>query len=550
MKINRLKILFRMMVGLITWTSVQWVSATDKVLILGDTVINGSSSLEAKAAAALGYQVDVQDASWWTDPSRTSADFGAYRAIILGDPECTEDPTPMQAAETTTNVWGPIVNGNVIIIGTDPVYHAINGGGGAPAGAKALISKGIAFAAAQPGKTGFYISLSCDYSTASPNTPVPVLQPFGVFTLEMAPSCYNKSHITATDSALAGLSDYLLSGWSCSVHEIFDSWPTNFQVLAIARDLGSVYSAPDGTVGTPYILARGVTTITNGCGLISVGNGQISSSNFTFSALGPDTSTWNVYASTNLTNWTVTGSTTLDSSGNGSFTDTNITGIPYRFYKLSDSNCCSQAIGFTRIQVGAGSTNSPGTNSMLANQLDQPINTLDGLFNVNGSGTMPDGTALPNGSEIDKWDDASQTFLHYTWNSSTGWSDGNASPAGTVTLNPGEGAFLAVTNALTATFVGTVREGNLSLPLTVGGWHVISAMVPKAGGLQTSLSYAPHVGDIIERWTGPGTGYTVSTYIPFGGAHWNPQEPVINVGQAFFWQGTNNTWQINFSPCQ
>jgi hypothetical protein len=60
---------------------------------------------------------------------------------------------------------------------------------------------------------------------------------------------------------LGGLTDANLSNWSCSVHEAFDAWPTSgagaFTVLAIAEGAGSTYTAPDGSVGIPYILARG-----------------------------------------------------------------------------------------------------------------------------------------------------------------------------------------------------------------------------------------------------------------------------------------------------
>jgi hypothetical protein len=41
------------------------------------------------------------------------------------------------------------------------------------------------------------------------------------------------------------------------VHEAFDGWPADFIVLAIAQGVGNTYTALDGTVGTPYILARG-----------------------------------------------------------------------------------------------------------------------------------------------------------------------------------------------------------------------------------------------------------------------------------------------------
>ena len=62
---------------------------------------------------------------------------------------------------------------------------------------------------------------------------------------------------TSTGDPIAGLTDAQLSGWGCSVHEAFDNWPADFLVLAIAKDIGTVFTATDGTIGTPYILARG-----------------------------------------------------------------------------------------------------------------------------------------------------------------------------------------------------------------------------------------------------------------------------------------------------
>jgi len=78
--------------------------------------------------------------------------------------------------------------------------------------------------------------------------------------------------MTATSSALVDplpdalntvppLADAALSNWDVSTHEIFETWPdkdpdNKFTVLAIAVT-GSTFTAPDGTVGDPYILARG-----------------------------------------------------------------------------------------------------------------------------------------------------------------------------------------------------------------------------------------------------------------------------------------------------
>lgn len=278
-------------------------------------------------------------------------------------------------------------------------------------------------------------------------------------------------------------------------------------------------------------------------------NFRITTNTFTFTSTGSSNTAWSVYMSTNLASWTLSGTITNNSGGSNTVADASITGVPYRFYKLSNSNCCSQVVGFARIDVGAGTaTNNPGTNALLANQFDVPSgNTLDGLFNVNGTGAMIDGTPLPDGSIVSKWDAASQTYLNYTWNDASGWRDESDNPAGTVTLNPGEGAFLTTGSPLTVTFVGTVRSGNLTTPLTqTGKYYLISAQLPKAGGLQSELNFTPHTGDQTLVWTG--VGYSGTTYI---NGTWVGGQPMINVGQAFFWRsGTTNNWQISFSPCQ
>ena len=91
-----------------------------------------------------------------------------------------------------------------------------------------------------------------------------------------------------------------------------------------------------------------------------------------------------MYESSDLQSWTLVSGVILDGSGIGSFTDNNITGAAHRFYKLSNGDCCSQAIGFERITAVPGYT-------AFADQLDAPLNTLDGLFKP----TMPDGTTQP-----------------------------------------------------------------------------------------------------------------------------------------------------------
>jgi hypothetical protein len=184
--------------------------------------------------------VVVNGATW---ASMTAAQFDSYDAIVLGDPTCSGS-VAFSAGPAVANaaVWSSVVDGNVIIIGTDETYHQSQGGA-------LLMEKTAAFAVAEAGKTGAYVSLSCYYHDTAPMTPVPLLAGFGTFTVAGV-GCFNDAHIVATHPALAGLTDATLSNWSCSVHEAFDSWPVSFEVLAIAEGIGASYTAPDGTVGT------------------------------------------------------------------------------------------------------------------------------------------------------------------------------------------------------------------------------------------------------------------------------------------------------------
>jgi hypothetical protein len=223
-----------------------------KVLILGSTVTGGAASNEAGAATAAGLGFDVVTDAQWS--AMTTAQFHDYNALVLGDPTCSGLGTGANTANATKAVWGPAVDGNVLVVGTDEVFHDSQGG-------LAVTRNGIAFAANDAGKTGMYVSLSCYYHGVAPNTPVPMLSPFGTFTATGV-GCYNDAHIVATHPALTGITDASLSNWSCSVHEALDSFPSDFLPLAIAENppggvLPGSRSFPDGTSGVPYILARG-----------------------------------------------------------------------------------------------------------------------------------------------------------------------------------------------------------------------------------------------------------------------------------------------------
>jgi hypothetical protein len=226
-------------------------AATDRVLILAGTVSGGMASIEATEAVADGLAVDIVDAATWS--TMTAAQFASYRAIILGDPTCVGPPTSadIDTAAANAKTWGPVINGNIVILGTDPVFHSGQGGA-------TVTQRGVDFAVNQAGKTGAYITLSCYYHGTASGTAVPLLDGIGSggFTTTGV-GCYNNAHIVALSPALAGITDSTISNWSCSVHEAFQTWPGGLIPLAIARDFDSSYTASDGSQGPPYILAGG-----------------------------------------------------------------------------------------------------------------------------------------------------------------------------------------------------------------------------------------------------------------------------------------------------
>jgi hypothetical protein len=145
-----------------------------------------------------------------------------------------------------------VVTGNVVIIATDPTYHARFGANAAAA--SLLVSNAVAHATALSGTTGAYISLSCYFAGAPPNTAVPLLNGLspGRFAVEGAGT--DAAHITEpTSPVVAGLTDASLSNWFTSIHEVFDTWPSNFKALVVATQ----------SLSKPYILSRGPTLPTS-----------------------------------------------------------------------------------------------------------------------------------------------------------------------------------------------------------------------------------------------------------------------------------------------
>jgi hypothetical protein len=163
---------------------------------------------------------------------------------------------------------------------------------------------------------------------------------------------------------------------------------------------------------------------------------------------------------------------------------------------------------------------------LLANQLNTTNNTIGNIL-----GTSQDGAIF-------------QKFLNgytaYVYDSLVpGWT-----PDGNATLNPGEGGFYKSPVATTLTFVGEVLQGDLTNTLPIHKYAVRSSMVPQAGTL-TQLGFPAEDGDVMQTY---GNGY--SAFVMDDG-WWNPSEPSLAIGQAFFYEkastSTQSQWVRHFT---
>jgi uncharacterized repeat protein (TIGR01451 family) len=351
------------------------------VLILSTSVVGGTSSREAVQAVALGFTVEMADATQWT--AKLQADFSTYRAIILGDPLCSYSTSSVQAAIDNRSVWSPAVNGNIILIGTDPSFHSKD----------TVIQNAIRYAGAIPGKTGLYAALSCYYQSAPAGTAVPLLDKFGTF--KVAGNSYDNIHIVAVHPVLAGLTDTLLSNWSQSSHEGFTAFPASFLPLAIQRGLTGpgMLTFADGSSGIPYIMARGE-------GLQAVGL-NISKSGPATANVG-NTATYTItYGNTGATNATSvvitdpvpSGTTFVSASGGGSLSGGNVV------WNIGSLNAgvTGQTVTFT-VTLNASGTTTNSNYTIAASGISPvtgaPVNTT-----VSGS-PPPTPTATPTGTLV------------------------------------------------------------------------------------------------------------------------------------------------------
>lgn len=198
-----------------------------------------------------GHTVTVwNDATW---QSATAGDFAAFDAILVGDGGCG-DPTAPSELWANAALWGPLVTGNVLMHGHDDHNDDENDYDG-------LIVNCAEFASAGDG-LGLCISIQCA-SISDGNAPEG--SNAGTFTIpgvgdfELDGESGDGIVIVAPEHpAMVGLTDAGLDCWGNSVHQHIQSFPDDFDVLAV--DDGRICGdAPEGGGGAtgPVIIARG-----------------------------------------------------------------------------------------------------------------------------------------------------------------------------------------------------------------------------------------------------------------------------------------------------
>jgi hypothetical protein len=204
---------------------------------------------EASIAEAMGFDVTIATKAAWA--TMTRADFETFGAIVFADPGCKSSTRRLDAAEANAATWSSAIQGNVVVNGTDPVWHLNHG---TKRGPKRLIVNTLNYVSEGDG-TGLAVSLSCYYYDADIHTPVSVLSHLGTFTVRgqgLLAGCPDR--VVTPDPAhplLTNLTADDLSHWGCSIHEAFDAMPGSFDVVAQHRKTGFAYIIA-GTVGAGY----------------------------------------------------------------------------------------------------------------------------------------------------------------------------------------------------------------------------------------------------------------------------------------------------------
>jgi outer membrane protein assembly factor BamB len=305
----------------------------------------------------------------------------------------------------------------------------------------------------------------------------------------------------------------------------------------------TVPAPPD--CGAPFVHGAALTT-----------DGFGNPTSFSFDADATNTGTWNVFASSDLTNWTEAGQLNLggdgfgDGNGVGTFTTNFVSTLTNQFYLLANgecpsNSCCSRVIGFVNVTV------APGTN-LIADQLYdvQQVLVMNSLYPLfqNQFGEEQNGAAILtwNGqsfdTNIDIYDPENGTRWYYSGSATVG-------KPYTTALLPGAGVFFnnATNSSYILSFAGLIREEQIFQ--IQAKTNYLSATLPIAGAITNICAYVPHDRDLVQLWNTNSQSF--SNYA-FTAGVWSNGCPVVGLGQGFVLVTTNfttwtNTWHQVFS---
>jgi len=227
-----------------------------------------------------------------------------------------------------------------------------------------------------------------------------------------------------------------------------------------------------------------------------------------------------ILASTDLRTWT---GFSQGTSGEApiEFIDSEAFKFSYRFYRVLAGEVTSANV------IGYASCAVPPGFSMIANPFDSH-QTLSEIFKE-----WPEGTTInrfntrvfslaENGVKNGKWIDSAERLV------------------------PGEGAifFNPTEDYKSASFVGEVVQGNLSMPIPAG-FSIRSSLVPQPGNLADDLKFPISDGDVIHLFDRERQKYVLH---PFENGKWTAGPPILSVAESFWVAKTEpGNWTRHFA---
>jgi len=217
-------------------------------------------------------------------------------------------------------------------------------------------------------------------------------------------------------------------------------------------------------------------------------------------------SQYSVLASPNLRTWIPIHQGKAQ-DGPVEYLDSEAPKFTYRFYRLlTDEVYSANVIGYASVSLPPGF-------SIITNPFDSSA-TVEDTFKK-----WPDGTSLnrfdtrlfrlvENAIKAGKWLAPGEKLLR------------------------GEGAifFNPTSDYKMASFVGEVRQGNLSAPVP-SGFSLRASLVPQAGNLVEDLGFPIAEGDVIHLFDREQQKYFLH---PYRDGKWPAGPPVVAVGEAFW----------------